>query len=915
MNNSRNVILDNKYTKGGGGLPSDTGPYIGVVMNNHDPNRTGRIEVWLKSFSSSKQDDPSSWRTVSYLSPFYGNTPHEKNDTSNSKFNLNAQSYGMWFTSPDVGVEVICIFINGDPNYGFYIGYVPQPQMNHMIPAVGARPNNKIATPNTDTETSAFANASQLPTVEINRSEENLINADYYNSERPVHSLLSAQLWKQGTLTDNVRGPIGTSAQRESPSYAYGISTPGRPVYNSPGSPLYEGTLKPELEKGNVSKEDVKVTGRRSGHSFVMDDGDIDGNDVLIRFRTSSGHQITMSDDGGAIYIQHANGLTWIELGNEGTVDVFSTNSINLRSQGEINIHADKDINFFSGQDINMFAERNIKLEARNNFDIIGRKKTALYSKEKILIKSDGSLSTQSVLNTSIKADANIVENGALILMNSGGADTINPPEFIPHSNLPDTQIEGPTGWTSKPGVLDSIVTRAPTHEPYEFHNQGVPIPITVGAPSAPPSAPAPSKTQGVLDNSNAQPPIEQPIETANVVEQVNEVNPTKDIGAMDKSTIAATLSQQSKSIGQQVNTISDKGLGSFAILPKHFGDLKLLKPGIIDLASTSVGDAFELMKDPSVFTGKDGINSLQEILSSESLQGDIVQKNMSKTFDTLKQKGFITGQESAKDTASLLGASMVGTKDEVVKWISSSSMSNTTTSIADNSSSDVTVSGIEQQGIIDDTISAVNSGVNQSINTAMTLVSKASGFATNSAKGPGKEVIDLVTKSSGAVKGITNAVNNVDLSSIDNAVNDITNNINIPSASFISDKIKSAIDPAFSINKQLKSLVTDGLPNLEDITKGISGGLSDLTSDIPGIDTIKSGIKDLGVGDIKDLGAGTVTKGIDRLVNSPVSYDKNGAPLYSASSTILSSALSFTTNKIIANKIPLGVKQITRFL
>jgi hypothetical protein len=123
---------------------------------------------------------------------------------------------------------------------------------------------------------------------------------------------------------------IGSTSQRESPSGCYGISTPGRAIYLGGiggGAGGDAGITNQELQAAQPSA--VNVIARRGGHTLVMDDGDLNGNDNLIRIRTSKGHQITMSDDGNCLYICHANGQSWIELGQEGTMDVYTTNSVN----------------------------------------------------------------------------------------------------------------------------------------------------------------------------------------------------------------------------------------------------------------------------------------------------------------------------------------------------------------------------------------------------------------------------------------------------------------------------------------------------------------------------------------------------------------------------------------------------------
>ena len=58
---------------GGGVIRSE--PVIGIVKNNIDPIRTGRIQVYIQDKNGYNPDDASNWITVRYLSPFYGRTP------------------------------------------------------------------------------------------------------------------------------------------------------------------------------------------------------------------------------------------------------------------------------------------------------------------------------------------------------------------------------------------------------------------------------------------------------------------------------------------------------------------------------------------------------------------------------------------------------------------------------------------------------------------------------------------------------------------------------------------------------------------------------------------------------------------------------------------------------------------------
>jgi hypothetical protein len=57
---------------------------------------------------------------------------------------------------------------------------------------------------------------------------------------------------------------------------------------------------------------------------------------------------------------------------------------------------------------------------------------------------------------------------------------------------MPDTEFNNATGWQISATGLESIVTRAPTHEPWPFHNQGVEVEVAMeeGQPTTPPNTP-----------------------------------------------------------------------------------------------------------------------------------------------------------------------------------------------------------------------------------------------------------------------------------------------------------------------------------------------------------------------------------------------------------------------------------------
>ena len=500
----RNGGTAQNYKLDRGGTPADFGPFVGVVKNNVDPTRQGRLQVYIEYFAGPDPENKTAWRTVSYCPGFYGATPPsagKKGDTDSVGGYLdgNPQSYGMWFTPPDIGVSVLCVFAAGDPSLGYYIGCIPTPGITHMVPAIGSSKAYDLQ--NSD-QKSYYNGATVLPVTEINPNNSKIDdNPQFFNQPQPVHSFLAAEMFQQGTLADPQRGPIGSTSQRESPSAVFGVSTPGRAVYQGG---ITEADIKKRIAAGSITAADVTVIGRKGGHSIVLDDGNLEGDDQLVRIRTAGGHQITMSDDGNFFYIIHANGQAWMEFGQEGTLDVYATNSVNVRTQGTINLHADKDINMFAGGTINMKSMTGTTLESEKTITLASNTEMTLYSKARIGVRADGSLAMVSN-NGSWNAGGAMVLQAGGIDLNGGSAENVEPPVKLEKRVMPDTEFNNATGWQISATGLESIVTRAPSHEPWPFHNKGVDVEVAMeeGQPTTPPNTPPlPSGWSGTVEGN-----------------------------------------------------------------------------------------------------------------------------------------------------------------------------------------------------------------------------------------------------------------------------------------------------------------------------------------------------------------------------------------------------------------------------
>ena len=353
-------------------LSKDSGPFLATVKVTEDPLKMGRLGVNIPNRTGTLDPTPGQLIWCQYLSPFYGAKSLEAvSKTDPYTYKDTQQAYGMWAVPPDVDTTVLVIFAKGDTKKetAFWIGCVQDPFTNNSIPGHGASDRTRFGAGGTDfaTDTKTRYGTEVLPAGEINRrlSKDPITALEQW--KYPVNDVLAEQLLKQGLVQDPVRGTTSSSARRESPSRVFGMSTPGR--------------LRPNSATPNIGVQGRPVaTDRFPGHTLVMDDGDEAGDNQQIRLRTASGHQLLMNDTDGVVYLANASGKAFIEMEQDGTINVFSDAGINLRTKQDFNIHSDRNIQFHAKQNIRFTSENNLNLNAENYLHLMGQSGVMLSS-------------------------------------------------------------------------------------------------------------------------------------------------------------------------------------------------------------------------------------------------------------------------------------------------------------------------------------------------------------------------------------------------------------------------------------------------------------------------------------------------------------------------------------------------------
>ena len=415
----------------------DPGPYEGIIKNNSDVLRTGRIEVYIPAFGGPEQAT-NSWIPIQWSTPYYGKT--DKDNIGKDQLD-GIYSYGMWMSPPDPGVRVVVTFLEGIQDKGVCIGCLIDDMSNHMTPGI---PSSKhwLEDPKVfDILPAAETGRDILPVIERNVKFKDENRSTLGVIKRPVNIPLLKIFKQQGLLNDTVRGQSFSSSQRENNSSVYGISTPGRSVHTDPATNIQ---LKARMEEGTATEEDLKVKERLPGHMFIMDDGDVEGDSNLIRLRTSTGHQILMDDKKGIVYVATASGNAWIEMDNTGNTNAYSAGNFSVHCEGTFNVQAGGNINLEADMNVNIKSkEAAVKIHAEDGtIDAVSEKGT--------YIQSEGPLHVRTAEDQKFTAlDSDIHHNGPEATV----ASTPTTNDLVGSNNNKD--------------VLSSIANVVPEHEPW----------------------------------------------------------------------------------------------------------------------------------------------------------------------------------------------------------------------------------------------------------------------------------------------------------------------------------------------------------------------------------------------------------------------------------------------------------------
>jgi hypothetical protein len=421
-----------------------------------------------------------------------------------------------------------------------------------------------------------------------------------------------------------------------------------------------------------------------------MDDGNIKGGDQLIRLRTANGHQVLLHDSEQTVYIANANGASWIELTKDGQVLVYAAKGFSVRSIGPMNFHSDTLINFNAGAAIKMYAGKGIVAETPGGINATGRQGVNLTGAS-ISCKADTSFSASAatskisgIATLALSSSGKTTISGGMTTLNGGvvnimggvggtvvgggasaasfGADRLFAGSGMQQYNLPDTKLSPEGAWQIQPNALKSIVTVAPTHEPYNRSTVAELAAVDTDASGNPIYA---AEAVDAVGPKNAQVSSMKGGKQAPDSAFIKQPEPPGGICGLDQTQVKAYLAQ----VGYNESGGDYTAVNTLGYLGKYqMGAAALIDGGYVKPGTTNSG-----LSNPNNWTGKNGIASRDDFLGNPQIQEANAYSYTTRNYNALASLGVINSSTSSENVAGLLQVSHLLGAGGAKKWYTGS--------------------------------------------------------------------------------------------------------------------------------------------------------------------------------------------------------------------------------------------------
>jgi hypothetical protein len=145
---------------------------------------------------------------------------------------------------------------------------------------------------------------------------------------------------------------------------------------------------------------------------------------------------------------------------------------------------------------------------------------------------------------------------------------------------------------------------------------------------------------------------------------------PGEPVGTLDAEQVRGLLAQKAKSVGQELNTVSNNsGIGKYGISVQQLERAGYVKPGTSGLLATGLGVA-EILNNPAAWTGKNNIENLNLFTTNAAIQQTAQQEVLQQAYTSLQAQGLIPQNILPQDLGAILNTASTFNTETAANWL-----------------------------------------------------------------------------------------------------------------------------------------------------------------------------------------------------------------------------------------------------
>lgn len=120
-------------------------------------------------------------------------------------------------------------------------------------------------------------------------------------------------------------------------------------------------------------------------------------------------------------------------------------------------------------------------------------------------------------------------------------------------------------------------------------------------------------------------------------------------VPVLSNTQLQGLLSATAAAVNQTSTVITnEKGLGIFGLDANRLQQTGLIKPGTAELINQNPANLVSILSSPTVWTGKNGADNLESVLTNPTLQSAVQQSSLASNYEQLTQLGVINNAGTA---------------------------------------------------------------------------------------------------------------------------------------------------------------------------------------------------------------------------------------------------------------------------